>query len=534
MCSTTAAEMTRFGSICIVFFATLGCGRVGLLEGGEGGSFAVACPPDAMECDAGCVDFATDEDHCGACDAPCNPWEACIDGLCQTACPPPQIACGELCVDPMSNAAHCGAGPDCDAEPGAVCSPETVCVEGSCVPECPGGQVPCDQNCIDPLTDEDHCGAGSDCDPPGSTCSSGELCVSGACEIGCPPGQVACQDQCIDPLTDEDHCGAGSDCNPPGSSCIPGELCVSGACALSCPAGQVACQGKCIDPLTDEDFCGASSNCAVSPGVACASGLTCLQGQCDLVCPANLTKCAGTCVDTLNDPANCGSCGEICDDAYNSVGICLSGQCTAVCAPGSIDCDGNPANGCYGTTTCPSFRYAFVTSQIYSGNMGGLAGADVICQTHADQANLGGIFKAWLSDSVQAPADRFTHPAEAYVRVDLVPIANGYADLVNPPHLNPINLTELGTTPPLAVSPTNQPCLDGTTRVWTGTSWNGLAVTYGAPPCGDWTSSTLSGSFLAGNWTAVASTWTHNCGQIPSPMFPPHCSSMAPLYCFQQ
>ena len=55
--------------------------------------------------------------------------------------------------------------------------------------------------------------------------------------------------------------------------------------------------------------------------------------------------------------------------------------------------------------------YVFVTSQTFTGNLGGIAGADQKCQDLADAAGLPGIYKAWLADSdpASAPAQPF-HP----------------------------------------------------------------------------------------------------------------------------
>ena len=53
--------------------------------------------------------------------------------------------------------------------------------------------------------------------------------------------------------------------------------------------------------------------------------------------------------------------------------------------------------------------YVFVTSETYTGNLGGVAGADDKCQALADQAGLPGVYMAWIADSVpaSAPATRF-------------------------------------------------------------------------------------------------------------------------------
>ena len=39
--------------------------------------------------------------------------------------------------------------------------------------------------------------------------------------------------------------------------------------------------------------------------------------------------------------------------------------------------------------------------------MGGVAGADAKCQSLADNANLGGTYKAWISGTTDGPSKRF-------------------------------------------------------------------------------------------------------------------------------
>jgi hypothetical protein len=72
----------------------------------------------------------------------------------------------------------------------------------------------------------------------------------------------------------------------------------------------------------------------------------------------------------------------------------------------------------------PNANFVFVTSRAYTGNLGGLAGADAICQTHAAEAGLPGTYVAWLATStVTAPSRlapargfRFTRPYTATAR----------------------------------------------------------------------------------------------------------------------
>ena len=75
-------------------------------------------------------------------------------------------------------------------------------------------------------------------------------------------------------------------------------------------------------------------------------------------------------------------------------------------------------------------RIAFVTSTVHQGNLGGLAGADTICNNLAQQAGLPGTYLAWLSGADASPSERFAKTKLAYVGTDGLLIANGYADLI--------------------------------------------------------------------------------------------------------
>lgn len=54
-----------------------------------------------------------------------------------------------------------------------------------------------------------------------------------------------------------------------------------------------------------------------------------------------------------------------------------------------------------------SNKTVFVTSQTYTGNLGGLAGADAQCNLLAKAAGLEGSYLAWLSDATESPSTRF-------------------------------------------------------------------------------------------------------------------------------
>lgn len=171
------------------------------------------------------------------------------------------------------------------------------------------------------------------------------------------------------------------------------------------------------------------------------------------------------------------------------------------------------------------YRRVFVTSTTYSGNLGGLPGADAKCQTRAQAAGLSGTYKAWLStaDPNGSPATRFARATVPYRLVNGVLIANDWSDLVDGRLSAPIDRTELGTPPP----PTAAPCTTTTPQavVFTATRVTGEALPAGVDQtCAAWTSGTGLASF--GSTGTNLAPWTAGCSG--------GCSFVAALFCFEQ
>jgi hypothetical protein len=107
----------------------------------------------------------------------------------------------------------------------------------------------------------------------------------------------------------------------------------------------------------------------------------------------------------------------------------------------------------------------FATSAGFTGNLGGLAGADQLCTSAAATAGLGGTWNAWLSDANTSAKNRIyaVTGAAGYVLVDGTKISPGFSALVSGslPLLHPIDLTEQGTT------------ITNGFEVWTGTDLGG-------------------------------------------------------------
>jgi len=233
-------------------------------------------------------------------------------------------------------------------------------------------------------------------------------------------------------------------------------------------------------------------------------------------------------------PAICLNCGDLylqpleeCDDGNADSGDGCSEVCLEeVCGNGRIDydevCDdGNTDDEDSCNFDCSTeIRRVFVTSNLFNGNLGGLAGADAKCQEAAGNAGLTGTYKAWLSDSVAAAKDRLTHFNNGYyVLVDGTPVIDGWDDLVTFPFdlINSINIDENG----------NEVTTNVVSAVWTNTTQMGYLrhsnISYS---CANWTSST---SYYGYYGVSVYNNyfWT-NRGATAS------CRGTLRLYCFEQ
>ncbi len=172
-----------------------------------------------------------------------------------------------------------------------------------------------------------------------------------------------------------------------------------------------------------------------------------------------------------------------------------------------------------GLRPCPKTgactRYVFVTTDRFTGNLGGLSGADKRCNDDAaqsvDELVRRGKYVAWLSNSGVAGSDRISNRHQyIFLNTDKLNVfRNGLGDL---DVSHPINLT------------TGRVALQSQ-DVWTGTDKNGAVA---ANTCKGWTSdlqdvqgkvgTTSSGSESNSKWTDF--------GELA-------CNGMASLYCFE-
>jgi hypothetical protein len=159
-------------------------------------------------------------------------------------------------------------------------------------------------------------------------------------------------------------------------------------------------------------------------------------------------------------------------------------------------------------------REAFVSSADVSGDLGGIAGADALCQSLAGAAGLDlpGSFKALLASSAPASGvtDRFQFDGPWFRRDGLL-FAHDKAELIGGAVTLPLNVSELGTyvAPALAL---------------TGATRSGLPIGL---DCGNWTlaadagvaEAALTNSIVlddssGGNWLSAGEI---ACGGTPLP-----------------
>lgn len=227
-----------------------------------------------------------------------------------------------------------------------------------------------------------------------------------------------------------------------------------------------------IDPKAQLCAVGGEG-CACTQGGACDFGLECREGSCiDPSAPVT-----GTEGETSN--------GET-DD-----GVLDTGD----------DSTGDEARP----------NYIFVTSTMHTaGALGGLDGADAICQARADAAGLPGVYRAWLSTPDTLARDRFAG-ASGWVRPDGKPFARTVEQIVDGTFYYPPRLDEHGTEVPLR------------TPVWTGTDPTGVGFDFGGGMCDGWTSMDPEAAALQGNVGAGPTWWTDS--------YLGWCDTSAPLYC---
>ncbi len=348
-----------------------GCGRV-CGEGQTCEAGHCVCPVGRVLCQGRCVEVRTDSSNCGECGRAClqdgNVFSAsCLQGRCSYVC---ASGYGDCTPEPgcethfATNADHCGA---CNR----ACPAGQVCVNGAC--RCPAGYAGpegCDGGCVDVLNSAQACGS---C---GAACPEGYGCIQGECR--CEVGAAWCDGVCTETLSDGEHCGAcfascGTEvgcanglcwcdeggvlgtvenCGVCGQGCAEGAVCASARC--QCPVGQQPCNGVCEDLRAAREHCGACGNdCGAFLNVDPAT-VSCVNGTCAFTCIEPYGNCVasqpGCETHLLTSVSHCGACGVNCSALTSVTNVsCSQGQCQFSCLTNWADCD--PARGGCETNT---------------------------------------------------------------------------------------------------------------------------------------------------------------------------------------
>ena len=188
-------------------------------------------------------------------------------------------------------------------------------------------------------------------------------------------------------------------------------------------------------------------------------------------------------------------------------GTCQSGRCVTA---GSASVP-SPPLACGTGGPCR----VFLSSTLHGGNLGGLRGADLICQGLAKDASLPGTYKAWLSDTTDSPSSRFVPSSGPYQLVNGTTIAATFRDLTDGTLSALIDLTETGGR------------VGSNPVAWTHTLINGTPGGDVTVSCENWNTSAPAGPRgNAGLATASGASWTAAGSSL--------CSIPRHLYCFQQ
>ncbi len=349
---------------------------------------------------------------------------------------------------------------------------------------------------------------------PSTTVVGEETTMAATTELtaGSTTGQDA-DDEGTSSSGDETSCGDGCGCGDgvlgPDELCDDGDDDVMDACVMcqpaSCGDGYVHAGVEACDE--GEDNVDASYTAVPGCDTSCQSTAYCGDGVLQAMDGESCDDGAETAAcDADCTPASCGdgrkneTAGEFCDDGnMEETDACLSGCVVAVCGDGHIQAgvescdDGNSIEDDECDNMCNNLirRRVFVSSYWYEADLGGIAGADALCQTHA--LGLGGAFKAWISDGVTGPIDRFdTSFTGIYELVDGTKVADGWAGLTGAPLLHAINLDEDGL-------------LHMDHYVWTNTKATGKPA--GTDHCAGWTVTEGWGG-LSGETLYTGSAWS--------------------------
>lgn len=288
-----------------------------------------------------CIDLGgTDADNCGTCGYQCSEHpqanatsNVCLDGRCQYECEYDYQNAGTAsspnCVDFKTDNKHCGSK-------GNACQPGQVCVDGKCITNsCTGNLTLCATDsgniCMDVNgSDANNCGAcGYQCSEHSKLNARSSTCKEGKCQYTCDVGYVNSGTEispiCVNIMSDAKNCGAlGLNCltvieNSAEVSCN-NSLCSVTSCKESYHKYGNECEK---DDLTN---CGTHGVTCSKSDVANSLIVSCDTGKCMAKACENgySPTVAGKCKAQTVIDESCGSSLYKCPESSAQAGACCS------------------------------------------------------------------------------------------------------------------------------------------------------------------------------------------------------------------
>ncbi len=225
------------------------------------------------------------------------------------------------------------------------------------------------------------------------------------------------------------------------------------------------------------------------------------------------------------------STGEAASSSSSETGAGSSTGPTAVCGdkivdPGEDCDDGNGVESDRCSHDCRKIRLVFATSQEYSGDLDGLAGADGICRGLAAKEKLDNPksrlqppfeFKALLATSTKSALERHYHGTGPYQLVNGYRVSDSFLEMFTEKLEHPINFSERMTSQ--------------NSQVWTGMLPSGESFP-GINFCHDWEGPTSTGTAIWGDADSVNEWWLY----VDIEGFNPttDCLEKRAIYCIEQ
>ncbi len=167
----------------------------------------------------------------------------------------------------------------------------------------------------------------------------------------------------------------------------------------------------------------------------------------------------------------------------------------------------------YGVPT--DVKRAFITATTYDGNLGGIGGANTICNNAGQAAINGTTWKAMLADS--------THEIYSNNNYSVSNLTFDFAGNLVGQSLYEI-FSQYPTSADFITTDQNGTTIAAGTKIWTGTTGYGYDSTYN---CSDWSSNS---SGVTGTYGVKSSSWGAN--RLADSEVA--CNTQAHLYCIQQ